>query len=230
MPRQFRYMFATICAYCHPSDPLSIWNNFKEFMIEDLLINHNSDVAINIALNEINSILYENGTNCERIGLPIPVDSQLNDEPTQEQQREIDFNILKNEQRQLVDSAILAVESSVEEDPTHPKCLYVDAPGGSGKTFVFNMIANYLRQNGYRVSCAAWTGIAATLLTEGRTVHSLFKLPVPVVDTSSCNVSPTSEHANFLRNQNDIMFIIDEASMIPTHALNAMFAGYYRKQ
>ena len=82
------------------------------------------------------------------------------------------------------------------------------------------MIANYLRQNGYRVSCAAWTGIAATLLTEGRTVHSLFKLPVPVVDTSSCNVSPTSEHANFLRNQN--MFIIDEASMIPTHALNAI--------
>ena len=53
MPRQFRYMFATICAYCHPSDPLAIWNNFKEFMIEDLLINHNSDVAINIALNEI---------------------------------------------------------------------------------------------------------------------------------------------------------------------------------
>ena len=46
-------------------------------------------------------------------------------------------NILNNEQRQLIDSAILAVESSVEEDPTHPKCLYVDAPGGSGKTFVF---------------------------------------------------------------------------------------------
>ena len=78
------------------------------------------------------------------------------------------------------------------------------------------MIANYLCQNRYRVSCSAWTGIAATLLTEG--IDSLFKLPVPVVDTSSCNVSPTSEHANFLRNQN--MFIIDEASM--THALNAI--------
>ena len=49
-------------------------------MIEDLLLNHNLDVALNIALNEINSILYENGTNCERIGLPIPVVSQLNDE------------------------------------------------------------------------------------------------------------------------------------------------------
>ena len=57
---------------------------------------------------QINSILYENSTNCERIGLPIPLDddSQLNDGPTQEQQHEIDFNILNNEQRQLVDSAI----------------------------------------------------------------------------------------------------------------------------
>ena len=26
MLRQFRYMFATICAYCHPSDPLAIWS------------------------------------------------------------------------------------------------------------------------------------------------------------------------------------------------------------
>ena len=94
------------------------------------------------------------------------------------------------------------------------------APGGSGKTFVFNMIANYLCQNQYKISCAAWTGIAATLLTEGCTVHSLFKLPVPVVDTSSCNVLPTSQHANVLRNQN--IFIIDEASMIPTHALDAI--------
>ena len=48
----------------------------------------------------------------------------------------------------MVDTAILAVESSVEEDPMHPKCLYVDAQGGSGKTFVLYMIAIYLHQNG----------------------------------------------------------------------------------
>ena len=98
----------------------------------------------------------------------------------------------------------------------------MDASGGSGKTFVFIMIAIYLCQNGYRVSCAAWTGIVATLLTEGRTVHSLFKLPVLVVDTSSCNVSPTSEHANFLCKQNMCIIDLDEASVIPTHALNAI--------
>ena len=39
-----------------------------------------------------------------------------------------------------------------------------------------------------------------------------------MVDTSSCNVSPTCEHANFLRNQN--MSNIDEASMIPLNAID----------
>ena len=33
---------------------------------------------------------------------------------------------------------------------------------------------------------SAWTGIAATLLSGRRTVHLLFKLPVPILDTSEC--------------------------------------------
>ena len=75
----------------------------------------------------------------------------------------------------------------------------MDAPGGSGKTYVFNKIASHLRHHNKTVACAAWTGIATTLMTSGRTVHNLFKLPVPVVDNSTCNVSPTSEQAATLR-------------------------------
>ena len=67
---------------------------------------------------------------------------------------------------------------------------------------------------------AAWTGIAATLLYGGCILHSLFKLPVPILDTTTCNVKPTSKHAAILRSM--IMFIVDEASMIPIHALNAI--------
>ena len=40
-------------------------------------------------------------------------------------------------------------------------------------------------------------------------MHGLFKLPVPVRDNSTCNVPPTSEHAELLRE-------ID-----PTHALRS---------
>ena len=57
-------------------------------------------------------------------------------------------------------------------------------------------------------------------MINGRTVHGLFKLPVPVLENSTCNVPPTSEHADLLRGID--LIIVDEASMIPTHALHAM--------
>ena len=81
-------------------------------------------------------------------------------------------------------------------------------------------MASYLRHHSKHVVCAAWTGIAANLMFDGRTVHSLFKLPVPVLETSTCNVSPTSTQADMLRRQD--LFIIDEALMIPSHALHAI--------
>lgn len=71
-----------------------------------------------------------------------------------------------------------------------------------------------------QVSATAYTGIAATLLHRGQTVHSYFKLPVPVVDGSTCNISPTSPRAQDIANTS--LFIIDEASMIPKHALDAI--------
>ena len=101
-----------------------------------------------------------------------------------------------------------------------PKLHYVDAPGGSGKTYVFNKLSSHLKHHNMKVACAAWTGIATTLMIDGRTVHRLFKLPVPVLENSTCNVPPTSEHAELLRGID--LIIVDEASMIPTHALHAM--------
>ena len=72
----------------------------------------------------------------------------------------------------------------------------------------------------FQVAAGAFTGIAANLLEEGRTVHGLFKLPVPLLETSSCKVAPPSQYAEFLRQQ--VAFIIDEASMIPSLALHAI--------
>ena len=188
-------------------------------MIEDLLRHHSLEDAENIALHGIDSILRENGTSCATLGLPQPQGQDLAtaEEP---QQEPADFDQLNNGQRQLVVCIIEAVHSIVSEDPPQARCFYVDALGGAGKTFVFNMLMRHLRHNGHQVACAAWTRIAATLLTGGKTVHSLFKLPVPVLETSSCNISPTSQQAAFLRNQ--ILFVIDESSMIPTHALHAI--------
>ena len=96
----------------------------------------------------------------------------------------------------------------------------MNAAGGCGKTFTFNYLINELTSQGYRIATSAYTGIAAILLKNGVTIHSLFKLPVPVLDNSTCNVKPTSEHAEYLRSQD--LFLLDEASMILTHAFHAI--------
>ena len=35
MPRQLRSMFAAICVYCEPSDPLQLWTAHQDALIED---------------------------------------------------------------------------------------------------------------------------------------------------------------------------------------------------
>ena len=85
---------------------------------------------------------------------------------------------------------------------------YFIGPAGTVKTFTYNYLIAELRGRRIQVATAAWTGIAATLLMQGSTVHSLFRLPVPILETSSCNVTPVSKHADMLRQNN--LFLFDE--------------------
>ena len=94
---------------------------------------------------------------------------------------------------------------------------FTDAPGGTGKTFVCNALIAKALSMGLKVASCAWTGIAGNLLRLGQTVHSLTKLPVPILETSSCNIAPNSQQEKFLRSLS--MIFIDEASMVPLNAL-----------
>ena len=60
------------------------------------------------------------------------------------------------------------------------KAFFLDAPGGTGKTFLINLLLAYVRSIGRVAIAVASSGIAATLLTGGRTAHSTFKLPLNV--------------------------------------------------
>lgn len=55
---------------------------------------------------------------------------------------------------------------------------FLDAPGGTAKTFVTKQILAEIRRNGNIALAVASSGIAATLLPGGRTVHSMFRLPL----------------------------------------------------
>ncbi|XP_004208890.2 uncharacterized protein LOC101239824 [Hydra vulgaris] len=120
--------------------------------------------------------------------------------------------------------AALNEQPNVENQ--HSRLFFMDGPDGSGKTFTYNYLIAETSSRGIKSATAAWTSIAATLITNGSTLHGLFKLPVPILDNNTCNVTPNSIHGHFLSQV--ILFLLDETSMIfcmikhPKFALNTI--------
>ncbi|GFV21991.1 ATP-dependent DNA helicase [Trichonephila clavipes] len=72
---------------------------------------------------------------------------------------------------------------------------FIDAPGGTGKTFLLSLILATIRSQNNIALAIASSGIAATLLDGGRTTHSALKLPLNLQNTEAptCNISKNSE-------------------------------------
>ena len=71
-------------------------------------------------------------------------------------------------QKAVYDEVISAMDNN------KPRALFIDARGGTGKTFVLHTILDALRTYGHTKNIAlavASSGIAATLLPQGRTFH-----------------------------------------------------------
>ena len=223
MPNQLRSLFATICSHCEPIDPLSLWLTHKDAMIEDYVnVQHMSlNDAEQLALADIEASLIECGIMCVDLGLPKLDTMPFDTDNVMEMDTPMpSLDILNSEQMALVETMINTLKQLQSGCEPESRAFFLDGPGGSGKTTVYNILMSYFRSHDITFASGAWTGIAATLLTGGRTIHSLFKLPVPIVETSTCNVTPTSSHAEYLRSVT--VFILDEASMIPVHALSAI--------
>ena len=91
-----------------------------------------------------------------------------------------------------------AILAALNEQPSvenqYSRLFFMDGPAGNGKTFTYNYLIAETISRGFKSATAAWTGIAATLLTNGSTLHGLFKLPVLILDSSTCNITLNSIH------------------------------------
>ena len=225
MPKQLRQLFAVLLLFCEPSDPLTLWNEYKHCMIEDYCHRMSADHAEQSALSKIEKVIKQSGKSLADYNLPaifdLPVD--IDDDVNNEYAHQADFMrpFLNPVQNDIANEIIVAVQNIRNNVQQDTRLFYVDGPGGSGKTFLYNYLISELGAQGYNVKSCAYTGIAATLLFfGGSTTHSLFGLPVPILETSVCRISPTSEKAEMLRNVD--IFIVDEVSMISTHAFHAI--------
>ncbi|XP_055943869.1 uncharacterized protein LOC129975030 [Argiope bruennichi] len=67
---------------------------------------------------------------------------------------------------------------------------FLDAPGGTGNTFLISIILATIRSQNNIALATASSGIAATLLDGDRTAHSA--LNMQVIETPTCNISKYS--------------------------------------
>ncbi|GBO03520.1 hypothetical protein AVEN_16201-1, partial [Araneus ventricosus] len=73
--------------------------------------------------------------------------------------------------------------------------LFLDAPGGTGKTFLINLLSAQTQKDKKVAIAVASSGIAATLFDDGRTAHSVLQLPLNLAhgETPVCNITKNSE-------------------------------------
>lgn len=98
---------------------------------------------------------------------------------------------------------------------------FVDGPGGTGKTFLYNTLLTYVRSQPAKIAIAvASSGIAALLLNGGQTAHSRFGIPISLHARSICTIPVQSQEAVVIRQSE--LIIWDEAPMCHCHAIEAV--------
>ena len=124
-------------------------------------------------------------------------------------------NLLNDGQKEIYNTVIDAVN-----EKSNQKIFFVDSPEGYGKTFLFNMILAEIRLQNQIAIAVASSEIAVLLLNGEKTAHSRFKISIPIIETSTLNISKNSELANLIRMAK--LIIWDEVSMAHRYIFKAV--------
>ncbi|XP_074115778.1 ATP-dependent DNA helicase PIF1-like [Cotesia typhae] len=238
-PYKIRELFATMLVFCHVGDPLKLWEKYRDYLSEDIQRrieqeSRNIEQVIDIIYNQAlilleDIVLSMSGNTLLKFGLPSPSreegpiinNRQYLNELAYDTNHLINFvaeNVPKlNLEQEKVYSEIL---NAIDSDSG--QLYFLDAPGGTGKTFLINLLLAKIRSVKNIAVAVASSGIAATLIDGGKTAHSAFKLPLNLgySETPICNISKQSDMAHILRETKIIIW--DECTMAHKKAIEAL--------
>ncbi|GBM72301.1 ATP-dependent DNA helicase pif1 [Araneus ventricosus] len=224
-PRQLRMLFAMICGFGEVEDVPDLWVQHQVSLCEDFVHRYSEQTGPHYALADIEELLTSYNLSLQKlhlptVDLPASVLERANFDVVEEQAKANSYTMqLNSEQRNVVEILLSAVYNNAADTP---KCYFLDGPAGTGKTFVYSTLLHTIRGRGDDVIPVASTGIAATLLIGegGRTAHSVFKIPIDLNATSTCNLKPNTKEADMLLKTKLIVW--DEAPMTHVHAFLAV--------
>ena len=223
-PRSLRYLFTIILVYGLPSDPSDLWQQHREALGED--VTHRRGSTIDEVEGEVLGLLQNQlskmgGGVLTDYGLPAAGDGPVHEdqEGSEVVGLEGDIERLTDEQR-LVHSRVF---EAISDHGGSGNMFFIDAPGGTGKTFLLNTVIRAARREGREVLAVASSGIAATLLDSGGTAHNIFSIPLNIERddvTALCNINLASEKAERIKRA--ALIVWDEAPMTSRYAVEAV--------
>jgi hypothetical protein len=233
-----RRLFATILAMSFPSRPGDLWNMFKVNICDDVayllenkygILNPSEDRIYDYGLYDIHKILLISGKalskypdmpqyteNWEQLlGNHLILEQMAYNAEEEKACADRNISLFNPEQKAAHDIILNAVINQEEG-----KMFFLNGPGGTGKSFVWNTLAHSCRAKKLIVLCVASSGIASIILKGGRTSHSTFSIPIDIDEGSVCHIKKQSETAELMKKVR--LIIWDEVPMQHRHACEAV--------
>ncbi|XP_076898135.1 uncharacterized protein LOC143551628 [Bidens hawaiensis] len=234
-----RALFGSMLLSSSLSRPDFVWEKTWEYLSDGIIYTQQRILNIpdlslpetqikNLTLCEIEKYLLRNNSSLRRFQtMPYPdhdsiassnnrliVDELSYDTITLQNESHSLISSLTDEQRKVFDEIMNAVEAN------KGGVFFLYGYGGTGKTFLWKTLSVAIRSKGQIVLNVASSGIASLMLSEGRTAHSRFHIPINLNEDSTCSIKPGSDDAHLLKETK--LIIWDEAPMIHKHAFEAL--------
>lgn len=225
MPQTFRRLFSTLLAHCELTDVRKLWEIYFQTMSDDYRKSGdmNLEIQIHLTLIDLRQYLESMGKNIINYDLPAirshsfeaisrNTKEILDEETIEIPMEDIDVvSHLNPEQKQTYDKTLERVTSKKSWVIFFLFFLFVDGSGETGKTFLYQTLFATIRANEMIALTTSTSRVAAAIMSDNRTAHSCFNIPLQTTYCSMCAISKQSSKAELLRKTRIIIW--DEAAM-----------------
>ncbi|GFX95421.1 ATP-dependent DNA helicase [Trichonephila clavipes] len=236
---KIREFFAIILVFCQIGDPMKLWEKHRDSLSEDVkkqieAQQGNIDLYLDIVYSQCLILLEDivismSGKALLQFGFLSPSREARFTISNHQYVKELAYDTvhlneivaenipkLNQELKEIYDKILNSISSNSGQ------CYFLDSPGGTGKTFLINLLLAKIRCERSIAIAVASSGIAATLIHGGKTAHSAFKLPLNLHHSESvnCNISKQSDMAHVLREAK--LIICDECTMAHKKVIEAL--------
>ena len=204
---QLRELFVMILMFCQPSNPRALFDEFWDTWIDDFQqqgrrrgVDLTDGQLKTMLLLDLEMRLQSFEKELQEFGLPKPTPEELS---VVQSVTNIEHVVIREEKDFDVDQLATSLQDTVQKFTQEQSLFFnnvlkavqheesflafIDARGGCGKTFLLNAVLAAVRSSdpsGCVALAMATTGIAANLLSLGRTFHSRLKAPLTATEDS----------------------------------------------